>query len=124
VIHGEFAVAPLKPLLALIAGDDTSVIHGEFAVAPLKPPDRPGGSGARRGHPRRIRRGPIEAQRSTLRKRRTGSDVIHGEFAVAPLKPGSRPAVPASAPVIHGEFAVAPLKLTQSFCLPQLLEPS
>ncbi len=90
----------------------TLVLHGEFAVAPLKR-----GSSAARARrrasrsPRRIRRGPIEAQGA----RATHSSitcVLHGEFAVAPLKrhrlEGRQPL---GDPVLHGEFAVAPLKL-------------
>ena len=61
VIHGEFAVAPLKEV-AEVFGDRhlSGVIHGEFAVAPLKERN-------------------VDRADRVLR-------VIHGEFAVAPLK--------------------------------------
>ena len=67
VIHGEFAVAPLKgPRPGGAVREDRVVIHGEFAVAPLKVIIviiLCFGVGGR--HPRRIRRGPIEGNRGT-----------------------------------------------------------
>src|SRR5262249_25514101 len=117
VLHGEFAVAPLKP--GTLGASDLVcdiVLHGEFAVAPLKL--RGSGPARRRsaGSPRRICRGPIEARRS--RRKISGPvPVLHREFAVAPLKQ-QLAGVDAKLVqrVLHGEFAVAPLKRLYRGC--------
>src|SRR5439155_1106398 len=71
------------------------VLHGEFAVAPLKRPDPCAGRSPRPRPPRRIRRGPIEAHPrcAALPSPRL---VLHGEFAVAPLKLAPREPHPVS----------------------------
>src|SRR5947209_2218412 len=63
VIHGEFAVAPLKLRGVGTLGVDAFVIHGEFAVAPLKRATPLQFPQSDLRHQRRIRRGPIEARR-------------------------------------------------------------
>src|SRR5439155_434451 len=86
------------------ASVQTHVIHGEFAVAPLKPAEWVPGRNGRTGHPRRIRRGPIEAARFDPWFIRIA--VIHGEFAVAPLKPA--PWKAASTPSAKSSTANSP----------------
>src|SRR5690242_6170790 len=61
------------------------VLHGERAVAPLKPVLGSCWSFRSSCSPRRASRGPIEAGSGTECER-FGANVLHGERAVAPLK--------------------------------------
>src|SRR5436305_840927 len=89
VIHGVIAVAPLKLWLRLGA-----VRHGpghprRDRRGPIEAPPRERSAPRPQGHPRRDRRGPIEAsslRREAIRLR----PVIHGVIAVAPLKQSLR----------------------------------
>src|SRR2546423_936987 len=74
VLHGEFAVAPLKVVNSDFETYTTAnVLHGEFAVAPLK--DAVGQTDGA-----------------------AAPDVLHGEFAVAPLKGHGRHGDPHAPP--------------------------
>jgi len=61
VLHGEFAVAALKPVKDHGSGLYSLVLHGEFAVAALKLDGPANPLEEKHGSPRRIRRGRIEA---------------------------------------------------------------
>ena len=62
VIHGVTAVAELKRQCIIHSLSAVGVIHGVTAVAELKPLDRIAGLQREWGHPRRHRRGRIEAR--------------------------------------------------------------
>ena len=91
-IPGEFAGASLKPVLSYGQPESnvSSPIPGEFAGASLKRRSSAtliGWAKSAWSHPRRIRRGLIEAQNSTrVEPKYYGGPAIPGEFAGASLK--------------------------------------
>src|SRR5690606_7922683 len=106
--RGEFAAASLK--LAVNPKETAShdSFRGEFAAASLKRTDEPTSAQGRRGFPRRIRRGLIEASLQTLLTRLLVG--FRGEFAAASLKPRRHGPLPRRHLRFRGEFAAASLK--------------
>src|SRR5437016_6081333 len=106
VIHGVAAVAALKLKDRGANPTKIMVIHGVVAVAALKRSPDDHRDPRNGGHPRRRRRGRIEA---TLvdRQYQIPLQVIHGVAAVAALKPLGLLVAGEGAAVTHGVAAVA-----------------